>query len=223
MARSKLDLINDALVAISAEPLEFEDEAARATFLAGGDIDPYEREQQITGRIYPHVRNRLLNAHTWSWLTTRAALVESPAQPQDNTMAWPYRHRYRLPEQRIGNTHAVFDRAEPDAERAEGWDIMGVHLFADFRPAWIEYQRDVAKEVWPNTFADALVLALAARFAFPIKEDIDTKREFERDAKLALDDAKRINDQGQPVKALPSFGFVDARIGGQIFTRRQGY
>lgn len=218
----RLSIVNAALADIGDYPMEFESEEAAAEFTADGTIDPEDDTQRLVGSLYPQVKNTLLNAHPWSWLTARDMLVLSPAQGRDNIDAWPYRHRYQQPRQRIGNIRAVFDRAETDAVRVDGWVVQGAFIFASFNPAWIEYQRDVGEEAYPDLFVNALTLALTARLSFARTQDLDTLRVYERLAEAALNDASRVDGQSHPTFSLQKFDFIDARVGLDSFYTRSG-
>ena len=209
---TRLTIINAALAELGEQPLEFEDEAAAAAFGDTGVVDPEDDLQRIVGAIYPQVRADLMNAHPWSWLTERAPLTELPAQQGENATAWPYPRRYRLPNPFIANVRAVYDATATGRPRTTGWTVQSGYLYAAFTIGYVEDQRQVDETVFPQLFENALVLALVARFAMPIKEDLDTRRIYEGLAEKALNNAMRVDAQSHPVSTIPTFDWEEARL-----------
>ena len=217
---TRLSIINAALADIDEQPLEFESAAAAAAFGDAGTIDPEDDLQRKAAAIYPQVRAALLNAYPWSWLTERYAVSTLPARAGEDATAWPYPQRYRLPNPYVGNLRAVYDRLVPETPRPDGWSVQGGFLYARFDVGFIEDQRQVDETVFPQLFENALVLKLASRFAMAVKDDIDTMRIYAQMAAEALKDAKRVDAQGQPVKAIPRFEWEEARVA-EVFGYRR--
>ena len=217
---TRLQIINAALAELGELSLEFENEAAAAAFGDAGTVDPEDDLQRITGAIYPQVRANLLNAHPWSWLKERQVLIALPAQEGENAAVWPHPNRYRIPNPFVSSIRAVYDKLVSDRPRPDGWDVQGGYLYAGFELGFIEDQRQVDETVFPQLFENALVLALVARFAMPIKEDLDTRRIYEQVAERALPDAKRVDAQSHPVAVLPRFEWEEARQAEVFGSRR---
>ena len=207
--------MNASLAELGEQALEFESEAAAAAFGDTGVVDPEDDLQRITGAIYPQVRAELMIAHPWSWLKERQQLTERPWQEGEPFPAstWPYSRRYRLPNPYIANIRAVYDKNVGSTPRAEGWDVQSGYLYADFEVGYIEDQRDADETTWPQLFENAVVLALCARFAMPLKEDIETRRIYEQLAEKALNNATRVDAQSHPVAVIPRFDWEEARHG----------
>ena len=213
---TRLELINRALALIGEQSLEFESPEAAAAFGDQGVVDPEDDLQRIAGAAYPIVRAAMLFAHPWSWNTRRDVLVAHPATGNDNVGEWPYPMRYRLPSPEIGIVRAVFDQNASQSPRTTGWEVQNGYLYATFDVAWVDTQRQVDETVWPELFANAVTIGLAAELAMPIKEDVDTMRIYQRKAEAALNDAMRVDAQGQPVKTIPRFDWEEARLAEQF-------
>ena len=206
--------------------MEFATPAETARFTTAGVFDPEDDLQARVGAIYPQVRAEMMASYPWSWLTARAELTQVPlteAEGRDDAALamqvrrrWPYRYRYSVPNPAVGNVRAVYDNLQLSEPRArnDGWTVQGPALYAEFSPAWIEYQSDVAEEAWPQLFENAVTLKLAARLSMSLKEDLPTTRYYEQLAQLAHSDAKRVDAQSHPSRDLPQFDWVDARVSG---------
>lgn len=220
---TRIGLINKALARLGEFPLEFADDDDRAAF-GDPNVTYYEDDRaEMASLIYPEVRTTLLNAHPWSWLAERASLVKRERQADETAedeAAWPFPNRYRLRNQHIGAVRAVFESGRVSQPRADAWTIQGGWLYADFEVAFVEYQRQISEEAFPDLFANAMIMALCAEFAMPIKDDLPTQARFRQLAELALNDAKRVDGQGHPIQVLPVFEWEEARLAGTGLLRR---
>ena len=195
----RITIINAALSELGEEVLEFASPEDRASFQSGTFFDVEDDIQIKTAHAYPLVRATMLNAHSWSWLKNRTALNVAPAGEDDDVQAWPFPHRYTLPDLYIGNIRGVWDDRRPNMPaRTSGWDVNGPFLFADFTPAWIETITNAGEESWPSLFENAFVLMLVSRLALSIKEDIPTVNAYKRLAQEALAEAMRVDGQSHP-------------------------
>ena len=209
----RLGIMNAALLELGEDPLEEAAPITGALDDAGDDI------QARVGAIYPQVRDKMLYAHPWSWLSRRQQLIEVPAGQGENVFSWPFKYRYAVPDPDVRVIRAVWDRSDQidHPARVDGWRSDGPYIYADFRPAWIESLSNVDEAAWPRVFANAIIVALAARLSMSIKEDLPTTRYYEQLAERALSDAQRVDAQGHPAVEIQRFEWVDERISGGRF------
>ena len=208
---TRLSIANDALVELGQFPLEFATPEDAAVFGEAGIIDEEDTNQQRIKSIYPQVRNTMLNAHPWSWLTERHTPQASPKPASDMS---PEQFRYALTYPWVSSVRAVFERGQPGTARPDGWEIRGGYLYSFFPIETIADQRQTAEEAWPQLFVTAVVLALAARLAMPILYDQDVARWYRQQAELALNDALRVDAQSTPALSIPVHTWLEARWNG---------
>lgn len=211
---TRLSIANAAYAELDEEPLEFASQQDADRFTTGAVLEDEDDQQRKISAIYPQIRSTLLNAYPWSWLTTQARLEAVPLATGEQAAFWPFQHRYRSPLPRIGSIRALFSRPRHDSVMVNGWAVQGRFIYANFSPAWAEYQTDLDEEQWPDLFVNAAILALAARLAPGIKEDVPTTRDFERKAELALSTAKRVDAQSQPAPEVVHFEWLAERVSG---------
>ena len=220
---TRLSILNAALAELGEEPLYFATPDAAAAFSTAGIFDPEDDMQARAAAVYPQVRAELLNAYPWSWLTERARLLEAPydpqARPPDRPAAeWPFPNRFHVPYPDIAIIRAVYSTLQSSVDERiaepDGWTVQGPFLYAVFAAAYVEAQRDVAEEAWPQLFVNAITQACAARLSLSIKEDLPTTRYYDQMASLALDNAKRADAQSHPGQVIPRFEWVEARQSG---------
>ena len=215
--QTRLALINAGLSLLGEQPLEFESDEAAAAFSANASINPEDDVQRTMGAIYPMVRSTLLNAHPWSWLTVRHRPIEAPWRlgedvPQSD---WaPFVHRYQLNNPFVASIRAVYLEGMRQVPATEGWTVRGGYLWSMRPIVALEDQRQTDESVWPELFDTAVILSLAAHGALPIMQDIETGRQYERKAEMALKNAQRVDAQSHPVKTIPRFSWEEARRSG---------
>ena len=215
---TQLEITNAALALIAEDAIDATVADTEGAFIAGA-LDPTDEVQAAVAAVYTPVKTSLLNAHPWSWLAVndglQAASPHRRSSGAPGTESWRYEYRWHKPMREIGNTRAVYDRADGDP-KARGWDVVGAFVFTEFSPAWMTYQRDVGEEVYPQLFVTALELRLASALAYPLKEDVETVQLYRQMAREALADAQRVDSQGHPSESIPydEFSFVVAHDAG---------
>ena len=207
MASTALDIINPALAemgrdAIVLEPREdINDPEIQATL----DDDAIRALA-----VYNVVRPAALARYPWSWLTERAQLTSASGYDGTNE---PYRYRFEVP---VGvQIRALYDAESDEQPMVDEWRRQGRFLYANVRQVWYDKQRaDIDESVFPDAFANALVLEMVARLALSITYDIPTARLYEQRAEVAWREAERLDVQGTPNEAVVEFDWVNERVGG---------
>ena len=186
--------------------------------------------------IYFTERDALLDATPWSWLTERYQLpasqryVESTSGvfirgpvPPNETLAEGERftnkrqdemREFQLRNPRVASVRALFDTQTAERSVTVGWTRQGQYIYANLEQAWVDDQRQVAEEVFPNLFVRALSLKLTAEMAMQITEDVPSARYWDQKAQAALQDAQRVDAQSKPAEGITDFEWRDFRISG---------
>ena len=215
---SRLALVNAGLNLVGAQPLEFESEEAAAAFSANAALNPEDDVQQTIAAIYPMCRSTLLNAHAWSWLRERHQPEPAPhrAGEQVPESQWKHPNRYRLANPFVASIRAVYLEGSPDLPATEPreWDVLGGYLFSRLPVSSIEDQNQTAEETWPELFDTCMKFMLASLAAIPVMQDIDTARVYEQKTEIAVRNAMKVDTQSHPVRRIPRFSLVEARIAG---------
>ena len=228
---TRTEVANAALALLKENPIEFVPSGvgSEAAFEGAGVFDEYDDVQFQVGSLYPLVRSELLNAYPWSWLMERARLLESPPTNTDGAIDYSldaltapgggFSRRYAIPYTRVDSIRAIYSspRSNNNTPVVRGWQVFGSFVYTEPSldpPLYIDAQRDVAEEAWPQLFTNAMVDALAARLSLGLLFDLPTTRYLEQRAERSLTKAQRVDAQSQPPFALTSFDWLDARQGG---------
>lgn len=210
---SRLGIMNMALVELGEDEIQFEESFEDLASLPGNIGTPIDDVGTMALRTYDTIRDAFLQASAWSWLTERRALVRTAATTQPG---WRFPYEFTKPA--VSNIRGVYDARDTNFRasipRTVGWDIIGDYLYAIFEQGYIEVQRDVVEEAMPAIAVNALVLALAERWAGPVTEDESIIAIYRRKAVEALRDAKRVDSQSRPARGITDFPYVSARLGG---------
>ena len=154
---TKLEVINGALSRLGAEPISSELlDVAEREFGEGQPETPggeggiqdglssdFDEVAAAAVSVYPQARTHILVAHPWSFLAHREQLQQP--DPPERQPWWPYTYRYTPPRNLLDNIRAVYrDVGGSGREHpmGEGWTVLSGFIFADWEPAWADYQRD---------------------------------------------------------------------------------
>ena len=217
--RTRLQLINAALTGkLGEQPLEFESEEAAAAFGANATINPEDDVQRTMASIYPSVRSTGLNAHPWSWLTERHRPAEAPHRANEAVARrdWKMQYRYHLANPFVSSIRAVYLQGQPDVPSTDPyqWAVLGGYLFSRMPVIAIEDQRQIDETAWPELFDTYIISMLASKGAIPIMQDLETARLYAAEAAEDLRNAIRVDSQSHPVRHVPRFPSLEARLGG---------
>ena len=195
---SRLDIVNAALAHLDERPVDT---------LEGDEL---RGNAAKAARIYPILRDEMLSAFPWSWLIERKRLARAPLDEGEQP---PFPNKFQVPTLNVRSIRAVYsslNALEPDVD---AWTQQGAFLYAAFPNAWVEDQRKVVEEAFPDLFVSALTMTLTSRLAPSITEDIPSANWWKGQADMVLADAKRVDSQSKPTQVLPHFEFVEARVG----------
>lgn len=150
---SEEDLVNVALARIGAKSIS--------------DLDNDTTAEAVEARrVYYNLRDRLMRAHPWNFLTKRAALSDSGADP---VFGWD--EGFALPNDflRIISVHATDDNDDQPPYKLEKQDISSTMTDVLLINSSTCYLRYVYKETdptkWITDFQDAVAWELAAELS----------------------------------------------------------
>ena len=235
---TRLSIANAALTDLDEFELEFAPDEAQYSqqdFEEFGAADPGDRNATLVKHVYPQVRNSLLNAYPWTWLTETHSMGEQAVHGLDDDgnldtttgqyyngpnsrPAWQggqgdpsFPYCYRLTYPWVGSIRQVsFGSGPADT----GWKVEGGWLFSTQAVETISDQRQTSEEAWPQLFVNAVILRLCYRMAFPITFDRDIQQGYKTMAAEALNDALRVDAQSHPAYVVRNLPFLEARLGG---------
>lgn len=211
---SQLDICNDALSEIAADPINSLDEASSSAF--------YCKQH------YPRVVAEMMTWTDFDFLNRRTALA---LQPNDRKGEWLY--RYGKPAD-LADAIAVLPKVEEqrmDLPAAgpynfPSWDalgklpfiIAGGSIYTNVADAILEYQVNaVDPAVIDPLTARACALELAARLAMPIKKSRNLKGDLIKQAEVAKQRAIAENENRSPRRTTSYISEAEyARMGAGI-------
>lgn len=164
---TRIELINRSLQRIGASALQSES-APNAERLI---------------RMYEDNLEELLGYKPWRWSFNTVQCsrdLEGAAHP-----FWKY--RYKLPNNRLGNPVAVFDRPraelnEPGGQPFTDYELHGQHLVTDAAVIFVRVQVKPPLHFWPPLFTVCQRLLVSADAALMLHEDKGLRLQLRREA-----------------------------------------
>jgi len=203
MSASVLSICNEALAILGADRLpSLEDGSALAetcTTLASTTL------------------HGVLTAYPWRWSLRHAALSRLALPP---VLAHTY--AFQMPPEAL-TLRAIFAGPEPGLPPIHRFTRIADQVHADDAALWAEYQVQVDIGHWPAPVRLVARYALAADLAVPVQNStaaaqywrgvaFGTPQEAGQGGKMR--EARNLDAQQQPLRAIMSFPLVEARLGG---------
>lgn len=193
-------VINDALIACDEPPATGQNDTARWVVRVANHYDG--------------VAQKLLEKHSWGFATKRVQLQQlelSDAELIGRDLA------YNKPGDclRILVVNASGSAEEQGAPNYE--DERG-RILTDLDPCYLHYVSSDwlnLEGAWPQVFADAVALELAAKCYGLFGKSATKKDELKKDARIALQAAKSWDAAQKPFRRLPEGRWASARRGGR--------
>ena len=155
------------------------------------DIAEESLEARECARFYPQCLHILLERHDWSFTNRRATLAALAVNDRANE--WP--HAYALPAECATPLRLV----APGRDRMVDFIVENRTLYTRLADAVLEYAaNDVSDSAMTALFGDALVYALAARLAVPIRDSREIKGQLLQQAEIAFQRAVAEDRNRQP-------------------------
>lgn len=174
----------------------------------GGYVVDLSTDDTVAGealrRVYPAIRDEVLEAHGWGFATKRADLAADTTAP-----SWGYDARYALPSDCL----KILALQSPTASFVQAYaEEDGFILTDEPAPLYIRY---LARVTNPGKFSGSFIAALAARLADEVCEVITkstTRRQalqVEYRAKLIM--ARKFDNLGRASQPPPDGRWNDSR------------
>lgn len=188
MALSDIALCSRALIRIGAAPItSFSDGTA---------------ESEISGALFPPVRDALLSAYGWSFATGQIALNELSDPPLAD-----YERAFELPTDFLralsagagGKGRGLNFRIARNAVHTNSSEVLLTYIF---RPA---------EEEFPPYFDAALIARMAAEFTIPVTENTSRAEAMYRLAEREFERARQIDAQQDTPGRIEDFSLINAR------------
>lgn len=174
-------------------------------------VDPISSLQEESdnaatcSRLYPLTRDSILSKHSWNFGNAERQLDRSADVIPLND--WTY--AYKLPSNMLAGPTAVFGDGG-DLPNAQ-YEVRGDYIFTDAQIVIVHYQGPADPVCWPAYFVELVVVALAARLAKPVTDNVTRAGELMEEAFGSPQDkgqgglfaiAKRANAQSRPVQNI---------------------
>jgi hypothetical protein len=161
----RIDMINQALIAIGDHPLQSETAPNGPRFVA----------------IYKDAISALCSEYPWQHCTAFRQLAQLTASPVQNQ--WNY--AYALPSDMEGTPRAVYDRivqswgsgwsGDPSIPPVTDFEIYGGLLYANYTALWCRFTQQPNEAIWPAWFRNLAKKLLMAEYAIPAREDLELR------------------------------------------------
>lgn len=202
---TRIGMLNQALIAIGAVPLQSETAPNGPRYVA----------------IYQLAIGNLCSEYPWTFQTGFEQITQLTTPPARNQ--WKY--AYALPSDINGELQAVYDRLVPGtwysgipwAEFDEvnppvkEFEVYGGVVYANYPRLWARYPQLPNEARWPGYFKNLATKLLMAELAIPAREDAPLRQslmleiygpaEHQGEAGL-IAKCKAINSQGRPSRKL---------------------
>ena len=228
-SNTKIVIINRALVHCKVEMIASLDESSQAARLAN--------------LFYDNCRTSVLRACDWRFATVKKTMTllgsaeQALAYPDDQSKQdvipkWNYTYAYPI---RCARVRKVFnaqsfveitpwnDRTVTDrSNNINRFEIARtpvtnqLAVACNLQDSWVEFTFDITDESqFDNLFVDALAWDLAKELCIPLTSDYELKQDVDKEAKFAMDEAKRKNG-GEGIEMAPrQSNYENAREGYQ--------
>lgn len=188
MALTDIALCSRALIKIGAAPIQsFSDETAEA---------------EISGALFPSVRDALLSSYGWSFATAQIELVQLETAPIAD-----FQNAFQLPLDFLRSISA----GTSGRGRGQNFRIAHNALHTDADEVLLTYIFRPDEETFPPYFDQALISRLAAEFTIPITENTSRAEAMYRLAQQEYEQARQIDAQQDTPGRIEDFSLIDAR------------
>lgn len=204
MANTNISICSRALVLLGEKPISsFEEnrDAARAC-----------------ATVYDGLKAAKLAEWPWRFAMNKVKLTKVTGKPIGE-----YRYMHQIPAESISNkVHAVF-RSPQDKNAMSNYETFSNKILSDYEELWADIKIDVVEALWPETFVNFMVYAMAAEIAFTITDQVNAALKWEQKAYGnpsdygvggALGAALAQEAQTQGNYAIVSDEFINSRHGG---------
>ena len=187
------------------------------SLLALPSISAFTENTTVAQTYEPYVAG-FMGAHMWDFLKITVQLAMDSTPP---LVKW--RDAYPLPADMIGNPLNLHINTGQYGRSLVDFEMFAdaVHCNQDF--LYLTYRQRKVEAKWPAYFVNFVALALAARWANPLREDKDLREQLHRDAFGLKDEAGRggffrtarqLDSSGAGLNVIEDNTLIAARMGG---------
>jgi hypothetical protein len=158
MALTKIDICNQALLKVGADPISSLDTNANTS-------EPVILNAKLCKIFFDQSLREVIREHNWNCVTKRARLSRDTEAP-----AFKWKYKYLLPNdnERVIN---VYDSSEGENSKTE-WAVEGNYIVCDYEQVYIIYSyapQDLS--ILDAFVAKAVIQNLAVKIAVPLQLD----------------------------------------------------
>lgn len=184
------------------------------------DINENTDQAWACRRVYDMVKTSLLNSHEWKFATGEAALELVEEKPTRKFRYWYHAPQDFVKAQRVYSEQASdylrFKQAPFDMQSMEynGDNIRVIRTTA--KNAVLVYTRDIAENLFPGLFTDALSYRLAAEIVRATRQDMQLHNYLLQNSVSYLELAMKQDTEEEAAQGfIPRFDrYIMARKGG---------
>lgn len=191
----------DSNITISSEALVTVGGATITSFTQG------TTESNVASVIYENYVQSEIGRVRWNWAKTQFSLNQRSDTPLEG---WDF--GYDVPSDLLmlhrvtyGDNDIVFERFK---------DLIYTDEDNDADDVVAHYTYRVDENDWPADFKGAIIMGLAARFAFSLARNHEYAMELGKEAKLQMAQARRNDAQGQTAKKMNITRLTGSRLAG---------
>lgn len=203
MANSDVSICSDALVLLGDS--EF------------ASFDENRDSVRACALVYPRLKKAIIAAHTWRFAMEKAKLTQDAVSPVNE---WSYSHV--IPGIAVsGKVHALFDTVNSKVAISQ-YETFKLRVFSEYSELWADYKILPDEAVWPETFVQLMIWALASEIAYAVTDQANAADEWRTRAygipsdgglggQMAI--ALSLEAQTQGNIGIYADDFIDARMG----------
>jgi hypothetical protein len=159
---------------------------------------------RLAANLYEPVRNRVLRAHPWNCAVKRVILAPEVTPP-----AFDFKAQFLLPSDWL-KTLQIGQQGRALDYLTEGRKIL---CNVDALPLRYIFRNEV-EDTWDSMLVDAMQLAMAVAFAYPLTESVSMRQEMRDSFERQMKEARAVDGQDDPPDTFGDFPLLQARFTG---------
>jgi hypothetical protein len=159
---------------------------------------------RLASNLYEPVRNRVLRAHPWNCAVKRVILAPEVTPP-----AFDFKAQFLLPSDWL-KTLQIGQQGRALDYLTEGRKIL---CNVDALPLRYIFRNEV-EDTWDSMLVDAMQLAMAVAFAYPLTESVSMRQEMRDSFERQMKEARAVDGQDDPPDTFGDFPLLQARFTG---------
>lgn len=175
------------------------------------DFEESSKAARLAKENYPHTRDCVLESHPWNFAIKRSTLSQSATDPNHG-----FDNAFLLPSDTLRVLHPLTFSSEPRQDVI--WQREGSTIITNEDEFKIRYiSRVTDTSLFSNEFTEALILKLAAEFAYPLVQSRALSESMEAKFQLYLRNARGSDAQVGTPEQMGADVWINARNRGTSF------